>query len=137
MQNRLQPPTVLVGRILLGLLFILAGLAKIGDFNGTVGYVGSGGLPMPSVVAALTIAVELGGGLLLVFGMFTRWAALALAVFSVLSAIVFHNFWASPEAARMMQNTQFLKNLSIAGGMLVLAAFGPGALSVDAKRGAA
>lgn len=137
MQNRLQPPTVLVGRILLGLLFILAGLAKIGDFNGTVGYVGSGGLPMPSVVAALTIAVELGGGLLLVFGLFTRWAALALAVFSVLSAIVFHNFWASPEAARMMQNTQFLKNLSIAGGMLVLAAFGPGALSVDAKRGAA
>ena len=137
MQNRLQAPTVLGGRILLGLLFILAGLDKIGNFSGTVGYVASGGLPMPSVVAALTIAVELGGGLLLVFGLFTRWAALALAVFSVLSAIVFHNFWASPEAARMMQNTQFLKNLSIAGGMLVLAAFGPGALSVDAKRGAA
>ena len=137
MQNGLQNPTVLVGRILLGLLFILAGLGKIGDFNGTVGYVASGGLPMPAAVTVLTIAVELGGGLLLVFGLFTRWAALALAVFSVLSAIVFHNFWASPEAERMMQSTQFLKNLSIAGGMLVLAVFGPGTISIDAKRNAA
>lgn len=137
MKTELQNPTVLVGRILLGLLFIISGFGKIGHFDGTVGYIASGGLPMPSVVAALTILIELGGGLLLVFGLFTRWAALALAIFAVLAALVFHGFWASPEAQKAMQSTQFLKNLSIAGGMLVLAAFGPGAFSVDAKRNAA
>lgn len=137
MQNQLQNPTVLAGRVLLGLIFILAGFGKIADFNGTVGYIASGGLPIPSVVAVLTILVEVGGGLLLVFGFFTRPAALVLGAFSVLSAIVFHNFWAVPEAQKMMMTTEFLKNLSIAGGMLVLAAFGPGSISLDAKRNAA
>jgi len=128
---------VLVGRILLGLIFVLAGFGKIGGFDGTVGYIASKGLPMPQVVAALTILVELAGGLALVFGLFTRWAALGLAVFTLLAAVIFHNFWAVPEAQMVMQRTHFLKNLSIVGGMLVLFAFGPGALSVDAKRRAA
>lgn len=128
---------VLVGRILLGLLFVLAGFGKIGGFDGTVGYIASKGLPMPHVVAALTILIELVGGLALVFGWWTRWAALALAVFTLLAAVIFHNFLAVPEAQMMMQRTHFLKNLSIAGGMLVLFAFGPGAISIDAKRHAA
>ena len=67
-------------------------------------------------------------------GFFTRQTAVVLAVFTVLAGFIFHAFWAAPEAAKMMQQINFLKNLSIAGGMLVLAAFGPGTISVDARR---
>lgn len=134
MQKSFQDPAVLAGRILLGLIFVLSGLGKISGFAGTVGYIAAKGLPLPELLTALTIAIELGGGLALVFGLYTRWAALALAAFSVLSALIFHDFWAVPEAQKMAQNINFMKNLSIAGGMLVLAAFGPGSLSVDARR---
>jgi putative oxidoreductase len=133
-QKSFQDPAVLAGRILLGLIFVLSGLGKISGFAGTAGYIASKGLPLPELLTALTIAVELGGGLALVFGLYTRWAALALAAFSVLAALIFHDFWAVPEAQKMAQNINFIENLSIAGGMLVLAAFGPGALSVDARR---
>ena len=92
---------------------------------------------MPTVLAALTILVEIGGGLALVTGFYTRQAALVLAGFTLLTAFVFHAFWAAPEAAKMMQQINFLKNLSIAGGMLVLAAFGPGRLSIESRRAAA
>ena len=129
--------TVLAGRILLGLLFVLSGFGKIAGFDGTVGYIASQNLPLPAVVAVLTILVELGGGLALVVGFRTREAALVLAGFTLLAAFVFHAFWAAPAAAQTMQQINFLKNLSIAGGMLVLAAFGPGRLSLDPRRAAA
>ena len=130
----LQSTTVLVGRILLGLIFVLSGFAKLSGFDGTAGYIASKGLPMPQLLAALTIVVELGGGLALMAGFFTRQAVVALAGFSLLTAIVFHNFWAAPQAEQMMQQINFMKNLAIAGGMLVVAAFGPGRLSLDARR---
>ncbi len=127
----------LVGRILLGLIFVVSGFGKITGFDGTVAYIAAKGLPLPQLVAALAIVVELGGGLALVFGFHARWVGLLLAAFTVLAGIVFHNFWAAPEAQKMMQQIHFMKNLSIAGGMLVLAVFGPGRLSVDARRLAA
>jgi putative oxidoreductase len=130
----LQSTTVLVGRILLGLIFVLSGFAKISGFDGTAGYIASKGLPLPQLVAALTIVVELGGGLALMAGLYTRQAVVALAAFSLLTAVVFHNFWAAPQGEQMMQQINFMKNLAIAGGMLVVAAFGPGRLSVDARR---
>jgi putative oxidoreductase len=130
----LQSTTVLVGRILLGLIFVLSGFAKISGFDGTAGYIASKGLPLPQVLAALTIVVELGGGLALMAGLYTRQAVIALAGFSLLTAIVFHNFWAAPQAEQLMQQINFMKNLAIAGGMLVVAAFGPGRLSLDARR---
>jgi len=133
----LQSTTVLVGRILLGLIFVLSGFAKISGFDGTAGYIASKGLPLPQLLAALTIVVELGGGLALMAGFYTRQAVVALAGFSLLTAVVFHNFWAAPQAEQMAQQINFMKNLAIAGGMLVLAAFGPGRLSVDARRLAA
>jgi len=135
MFNTLQNPLTLVGRILLALIFITSGLSKIGGFEGTVGYIASKGLPMASLVAALTILVELGGGLAVAFGFMTRWAALALAVFSVLAGLIFHAYWAVPADQVMSMQINFWKNVSIAGGFLMLAAFGPGAISVDAKRG--
>ena len=133
----LQSTTVLVGRILLGLLFVLSGFAKISGFDGTAGYIASKGLPLPQLVAALTIVVELGGGLALMAGLYTRQAVVALAGFTLLAGVIFHNFWAVPQAEQMAQQINFMKNLAIAGGMLVVAAFGPGRLSVDARRLAA
>jgi putative oxidoreductase len=133
----LQSTTVLVGRILLGLLFVLSGFAKISGFDGTAGYIASKGLPLPQLVAALTIVVELGGGLALMAGLYTRQAVVALAGFTLLAGVIFHNFWAVPQAEQMAQQINFMKNLAIAGGMLVVAAFGPGRLSLDARRLAA
>ncbi len=135
MLNNLQNPLALVGRILLALIFVTSGFSKISGFDGTVGYIASKGLPMASIVAVLTIIIELGGGLAVVVGFLTRWAALALAGFTLLAAFIFHAYWGVPADQVMMQQISFWKNISIAGGFLVLAAFGPGAISIDAKRG--
>jgi len=134
MTSTLQNPLALAGRILLSLMFVLAGYSKIAGFAGTVGYMESKGIPAAQVLAALTILLEIGGGLALMFGFMTRWAALALAAFTVVASLIFHNFWAVPEAQRMVQNLMFMKNLSVVGGLLVLAAVGPGGWSFDARR---
>ena len=134
MNQPLQNPLALAGRILLALMFVLAGFSKIAGFAGTVGYMHSKGMPAAELLAALTIVLEIGGGLALMFGFMTRWAALALAAFTLLASLIFHNFWAVPEAQKMVQNLMFMKNLSVIGGLLVLAAIGPGNWSLDAKR---
>lgn len=124
-----QNAVVLVGRILLALIFIISGFSKLTGLAGTAGYFGSIGLPAPMIVAILVTALELVGGIAILIGFLTRPFAYALAAFSVASAFVGHfNF------ADQMQSIMFMKNLSMAGGFLVLAAFGPGALSVDARR---
>ena len=137
MLNSLQNPLSLAGRVLLAIMFLLAGISKIGAFAGTSGYIASKGLPMPDVVAALTIAVEIGGALALILGFCTRWAALVLAGFTLLAALIFHNYWAMPAAQQTMQQTMqqimFMKNIAIVGGLLTLAAWGAGAWSVDGK----
>jgi putative oxidoreductase len=132
--NSIQDPLALAGRILLASLFLLSGFDKLMGFSGTAGYIGSRGLPMPEVIAALTIALELGGGILLVLGWMTRPLGLLFAGFTLLAALIFHAYWNVPEAARMGQYLSFWKNVSISGGMLMLAAFGPGRLSLDARR---
>lgn len=134
MLNNLQNPLALFGRILLALIFITSGFSKIGGFDGTVGYIASKGVPLAPVAAVLAIVVELGGGLAVAVGFMTRWAALALAVFSVVVAFIFHAYWGVPADQVMNQQINFWKNISIAGGFLVLAAFGAGVISVDAKR---
>jgi putative oxidoreductase len=135
MLNSFQNPLALVGRILLALMFVLAGFSKIGGFAGTVGFMQSKGVPAASVLAVLTIVLELGGGLALMFGFCTRWVALAMGLFTILVSFIFHNFWAMPEAMQMTNQLMFMKNISVAGGLFVLAAFGAGAISLDAKRG--
>lgn len=130
-----QTTIPLVGRALLALLFIPAGWAKIAGFSGVVGYIGSQGVPLPEIAAAIAIAVELGLGLLLLFGLKARWAALGLAVFVAVITPIFHDFWSAPAAQQMMQQQAFYKNVAVLGGLLLLFAFGPGGLSVDAKRG--
>ena len=115
-------------------MFVLAGISKIGGFAGTVGYMQSKGMPMASVLAVLTIALEIGGGMALIVGWQTRWAALALALFTLVASLIFHNFWAMTGPAQMTNQLMFMKNMAVIGGMLVLAAFGPGAISLDARR---
>jgi putative oxidoreductase len=129
-----QNATALAGRILLALMFLVAGIGKIGaGFAGTVGYIGSVGLPMPQVVAVGTIIVEIVASLALIVGWKTRWAALALAIFTVAAALLFHNYWAMPANQQMMQQIIFMKNLAVAGGLLMLAVAGPGAWSIDRR----
>lgn len=123
------------GRLMMAWLFVPAGWGKIAGFAGTVGYATSAGLPMPQVGVAVGLVIELVGGLMLLVGFKTRWAALALAVFTLVAALFFHDYWAMPEAQRMMQKINFDKNIAIAGGLLAFAAFGPGRYSFDARRG--
>lgn len=137
MPDALQKPLTLVGRILLAALFLPAGLSKISGFAGTVGYIGSKGLPMAEVAAAIAILVEVGGGLALIAGLGTRLAALALAVFTLVATFVFHNYWALPAEAQMVQQLMFFKNIAVVGGLLTLAAWGAGGWSLDARRAAA
>ena len=123
----------LVGRILLALLFLNAGFHKIGGFEGTAGYIASKGLPMPQVLAALTVALELGGGLLLIAGYRTRLVALLFFLWLIPTTFIFHRFWGIDAAQVANQMNHFMKNVSIMGAMLLLAAFGPGAYSVDRR----
>lgn len=134
MSDALQNPLTFVGRLLLALLFLPAGLTKIAGFAGTVGYIASKGLPLPAVGAVIAIGVEVLGGLALLVGFGTRVAALVLAVFTVAATVIFHAWWAVPAEAQMVQQLMFFKNIAVVGGLLVLAAHGAGGWSLDAKR---
>jgi putative oxidoreductase len=123
----------LIGRILLAAIFVWSGFGKIGGFEGLAGQIASKGFPAAQAFAAVTIAIEMGAGLMLVAGWKARWAALLLAVFTVIVTIFYHNYWAVPEAQKMMQQIQFMKNLALIGGLLMVTAFGPGRFSVDKR----
>lgn len=85
------------------------------------------------VATAAAIAIELGLGLLLLIGWQARWAALGIAIFTVVITFIFHNFWAMEAAQKMMQQQAFFKNIAVVGGLLLVAAFGPGAWSLDGR----
>lgn len=121
----------LAGRILLAPLFLSAGYGKLAHFAPTVQYIASQGLPAPSLAAALAVLIELGGGLLLIAGWKTRWAAAAMLVFTAVTALVFHAFWAAPADQAVNQSIHFWKNVSIMGGLLYVVAYGSGAFSLD------
>lgn len=123
--NKLNDVSTFAGRILLAFLFIMAGYGKIGGYAGTQGYMEAMGVP--GALLPLVIVTELGGGLLILLGLGTRLAAVALAGFSILAAVLFHF---KPDD--QMQMILFMKNFAIAGGLLVLFAHGAGALSLDA-----
>jgi putative oxidoreductase len=121
----------LIGRILMAILFIKAGWGKIPGFEGTVGAIASKGIPLPQVAAAITVALELLGGILLVVGWQTRWIALLFVLWLIPTTVLFHPFWAVPPEQYVAQQNNFLKNVAIMGGMLLLFAFGPGRIAVD------
>jgi len=118
------------GRVLIGLPFAMSGLGKLAATGPTTEMIRAAGLPLPAVALALAVIVELGGGLLLVAGFRARIVATALALFSLATAVSFHNNFADQN-----QMIHFLKNVMMAGGLLQIVAFGAGALSID-NRGA-
>ena len=121
--------TILLGRILLSVIFLLSGFGKLTAISGTAGYFGALGLPVPSVTAVLVGLIELLGGLAILVGLQTRIVAWVLAIFTIATGLVAHTGWAD-----QMQMIQFLKNLAITGGFILLASSGAGAYSLDAKR---
>jgi putative oxidoreductase len=114
------------GRLLMAAIFLLSGLGKIAQPDMTQGYIASAGLPFPFLAYLIAIAVELGGGALLVVGFQTRIVALVMAVFTVAAALGFHH-----DLADQNQMVHFLKNIAITGGFLQVVAFGAGRLSID------
>jgi putative oxidoreductase len=128
-----NPMLPLIGRILIGALFVVAGIGKVTGFAGTAGYLAKLGFPASEAMTVLAIAFELGGGLLLIIGWQTRWVAWALILFTVVATFAAHRFWDFEGGQRTMQMTHFLKNFAIVGGLLMFACFGPGSASVDKR----
>jgi putative oxidoreductase len=133
MNPALQNFTALAGRLLLALLFVVSGVGKVTGFAGTAAYMASKGMPIPEVLLAGAIAIELVGGLMLVAGFKARWVALATFLFLIPTTIIFHNPSGLPPQEAQGMMIHLLKNVSIMGGMLLVAAFGPGAWSVDRR----
>ena len=129
--NRYGP---LVGRILIALIFVVSGFGKITGFEGTVGYIASKGLPLPEFAAMAAVVIELGGGLMVMFGWKARWAAAAMFVLTAVAALMLHNFWAVPAAQSQNQMIHIMKNVSMLGGLLYVIVYGSGPLSVDSSR---
>lgn len=124
----------LAGRVLLALIFVISGLGKIPTWNQTAGYMSSRGMPLVPLFLIGAICIEVGGGLSVMLGFRPRIGAAALMVFLVPATLVFHNFWTYPPAEQQVQMAMFLKNLSILGGLLLVAAFGAGPASADSRR---
>jgi putative oxidoreductase len=122
-----KPVADLLGRVLIATLFILSGWSKIAGYAGTQAYMQSAGVP--GGVLPLVILLELGGGLAIVLGLYTRAVALLLAGFSIVAGFLFHG------GADQISQIMLMKNIAIAGGFLFLVANGPGRLSLDAKLG--
>ncbi len=135
MENRTYTDAILLAaRLCLGAVFVYSGATKLFDWSGTLAEFGGLGLPMVPAAAALTIAVQLVAGLGVALGWRTRAMALALALFTVAATLVGHRFWTMSGADFQHQFTTALEHLAIVGGFLLLAALGPGRLSLGLRR---
>ncbi len=123
----------LIGRFLIAFIFLFSGFGKVTGFDGTVGYIASKGMPLPQLAAIAAIVIELGGGIMLVVGWNARIAAAAMLVFTALTALIFHNFWAVPADQAQNQMIHFMKNVSMMGGLLYVVIHGSGPLSIKRR----
>ncbi len=122
----MEKVTQLFARLMLGHIFLIAGLQKIGGYEGMQGYMESAGLP--GMLLPLVILVEVGGGLAIIIGWQTKLAAMALAMFTLVAAAIFHNNFSD-----QMQMIMFMKNIAITGGLMLLAVYGAGGYSLDSR----
>jgi len=127
-----RPATALLGRIAIATIFLVSGAAKLADVAGTASYMSSVGIPFPETLAMFAGVAEILGALSLAFGALTRMGALGLIVFLIPTTLLFHDFWTLEGDAQRMQMVNFLKNLGIMGGLILLVSFGPGRYSIDA-----
>jgi putative oxidoreductase len=123
--------TALVGRILMAAIFLTSGFAKLADPDGTAGYMAQAGVGNADSLVYVAGMAELAGGMSLLFGFLTRLGAIGLLVFLTLTSLIMHKFWGVPPDVAKMQFVQFMKNLSIMGGLLMVVAMGPGRYSID------
>ena len=137
MNSAAQSQMLLIGRVLLGLLFLVAGIRKIMFYSGSVAYFTKLGFPAPEVMGVLAILIELGGGALLVLGWQTRRISWLLMLFVVIATAMAHRFWEFDAAQYANQMNHFLKNAAIVGGLLYVAVLGAGRLSLDGRSGGA
>lgn len=128
---RVTPTLVFVARLALALIFVLSGLSKLDDIPGTAAFIASAGIPLPWVAAIACAMFEFCAGLLLIIGWHARAAAALLALFTLMVSFIFHAFWSVPPELQFVHQLMFMKNLSIAGGLLLVAAQGAGAASID------
>ena len=119
------------GRFLLSLIFVLAGIMKIVNWQTTAEQMAGKGIPMVHAALAVAAVVEIAGGLSVLLGCWARLGALALFVFLIPTTVIFHNFWTYEGTEMLNQMQHFQKNLAIMGGLLLVTAFGSGPLSVD------
>jgi putative oxidoreductase len=131
--NSANDITTLAGRILIAVIFLISGFFKVGGYAQLVGYATALHLPMPGVAIAAAAAVELACGLAILAGFKTRFVAWLLFLYLIPVTYVFHNFWAVQGQEQQTQMVNFLKNIAIMGGLLVLSVNGAGAYSADAK----
>ena len=134
MPASLEGPLTVVGRILIASVFLPAGWAKVTAATQTASYLVVGGLPNSTALATAVGAFELVAGVLLVIGLQVQWAALALALFTLVASLLFHNFWSAPADQHLAQQLLFTKNIGLVGGLLFIAALGAGPCSFDAAK---
>jgi putative oxidoreductase len=116
---------LLLGRVLLSAIFILSGLGKLPHFQAVAGMMAAKGIPLASVALVITLFIEIGGGLLVLTGYKAKYAALLIALWLIPVTLVFHHFWGIPADQQQDQMVNFLKNVAIMGGLLVLAFASP------------
>ncbi len=129
--ERWRNELMLLARILMMVLFVMSGWAKLTGFQGTVGYMASTGAPMPTVAAAVAVVMEFGVGIALLIGFWTRPLALLMALFVLGTSFIAHSYWSMEGAMEAANKIQFYKNLTIMGGLFLLAAVGPGKYAVQ------
>ena len=129
-----SPTLPLLARTLIGALFLTAGIRKAMTIAATAGYFAKLGFPAPEAMAWLAVAIEIGGGLLLIIGWQTRWIAWLLVLFTVIATGMAHRFWEFSDPGQYNgQLNNFLKNVAIVGGLLMFITHGPGSASVDKR----
>ncbi len=121
-----------LARILISAIFVYTGISKLMHFDGTAHMIGEKGVPLAAVATAIAILIELGGAIMIIVGWQTKLAAAIQFVYLIVITFMFHNFWAAPPQLHDLQLLNFLKNVGIMGGLLILATRGAGASSVDA-----
>jgi len=124
---------LLIARILLVALFVLFGWSKLTGFSGTIAYMAAENAPLPTVAAVIAVVMELLVGLAIAVGFYTRPLAYLLTLYTLATAFIGHHYWTMPDAERMANMINFYKNLSIAGGLLLLCIAGPGKYSLDRR----
>lgn len=121
----------LLGRIGLAVLFLWSAYTKFAYMDANVGYMKAYGMPAAEVLIWPAALIELVGGAMLALGWKARWAALALALFTLVSMFIFHAYWSVPADQVQNQQIHFMKNVAIAGGLLFVFARGSGRYGID------